>query len=138
MLYMGTLVFKGHGIAKVIRTGMNTQIGKIAGMIDNVDADQTPLQKRLAQIGKFIIAGCLLVSVIVVLAGILRGEDPFNMIITGLSVAVASVPEGLPAIVTIALALAVKRMVKRKALVRKLHAVETLGCANVICTDNTK
>lgn len=137
MLYMGTLVFKGHGIAKVIRTGMNTQIGKIAGMIDNVDADQTPLQKRLAQIGKFIIAGCLLVSVIVVLAGILRGEDPFNMIITGLSVAVASVPEGLPAIVTIALALAVKRMVKRKALVRKLHAVETLGCANVICTDKT-
>lgn len=137
ILYMGTLVFKGRGIARVIKTGMNTQIGKIAGMIDNVEAEQTPLQKRLAQIGKFIIAGCLLVSAIVILAGILRGEDPFNMIITGLSVAVASVPEGLPAIVTIALALAVKRMVKRKALVRKLHAVETLGCANVICTDKT-
>lgn len=137
ILYMGTLVFKGHGRARVIRTGMDTQIGKIAGMIDNVDAEQTPLQKRLAQIGKFIIAGCLLISAIVIFAGILRGEDPFNMIITGLSVAVASVPEGLPAIVTIALALAVKRMVKRKALVRKLHAVETLGCANVICTDKT-
>ncbi len=137
ILYMGTMVFKGHGRARVIRTGMNTQIGKIAGMIDNVDSEQTPLQKRLAQIGKFIIAGCLIVSAIVIFAGILRGEDPFNMIITGLSVAVASVPEGLPAIVTIALALAVKRMVKRKALVRKLHAVETLGCANVICTDKT-
>lgn len=137
ILYMGTLVFKGRGIARVVKTGMNTQIGKIAGMIDNADEEQTPLQKRLAQIGKFIIAGCLLVSAIVIVAGILRGEDPFNMIITGLSVAVASVPEGLPAIVTIALALAVKRMVKRKALVRKLHAVETLGCANVICTDKT-
>lgn len=137
VLYMGTLIFKGHGRARVIRTGMNTQIGKIAGMIDNVDSEQTPLQQRLAQIGKFIIVGCLIVSAIVIFAGILRGEDPFNMIITGLSVAVASVPEGLPAIVTIALALAVKRMVKRKALVRKLHAVETLGCANVICTDKT-
>ena len=137
LLYMGTSILKGYGRARVVKTGMKTQMGKIAGMLGNSENSQTPLQKKLDQMGKFIILGCLVVSIVVILAGILRGEDPFNMIITGLSVAVASVPEGLPAIVTIALALAVKRMVRRKALVRKLHAVETLGCANVICTDKT-
>ena len=137
LLYMGTSILKGYGRAKVVKTGMKTQMGKIAGMLGNVSHEQTPLQKKLDQMGRFIIVGCLIVSIVVILAGIFRGEDPFNMIITGLSVAVASVPEGLPAIVTIALALAVKRMVRRRALVRKLHAVETLGCANVICTDKT-
>ncbi len=137
IMYMGTSVVKGHGRGRIVATGMNTQMGKIAGMIDDIEDNTTPLQKRLDQMGKFIVTCCFIISVIVIITGILRGEDLLEMVITGLSLAVASIPEGLPAIVTIALALAVKRMVKRKALVRKLHAVETLGCANVVCTDKT-
>ena len=134
---MGTAVVRGECVAKVIATGMQTQMGKIANMIENIEKEPTPLQKKLGQMGKFLIILCLLVCFFVILIGVLRGEDVLEMIMIGLSLAVASVPEGLPAIVTIVLAFAVKRMVKRKALVRKLHAVETLGCANVICTDKT-
>lgn len=136
-LYMGTVVTTGKGKARVIATGMNTQMGKIAGMINEIEEEATPLQKRLEQLGKYIGIGCLIVCGIVSVTGILRGENPFDMLITGVSLAVAAVPEGLPAIVTIALALAVSRMVKKKALVRKLHTVETLGCATVICSDKT-
>ena len=136
-VYMGTIVTKGRGKAEAVATGMNTEMGKIAGMLHEIDEDETPLQKRLAQLGKYIAAGCLLICAIVSLAGILRGEELFDMLITGISLAVAAVPEGLPAIVTIALALAVSRILKRQALVKKLHSVETLGCANVICTDKT-
>jgi len=136
-VYMGTIVTKGRGKAQVTATGMNTEMGKIAGMLHEIDEGDTPLQKRLAQLGRYIAAGCLLICAIVSLAGIMRGEKLFDMLITGISLAVAAVPEGLPAIVTIALALAVSRILKRQALVKKLHSVETLGCANVICTDKT-
>lgn len=137
LVYMGTSLVKGHGKARVIATGMNTQMGRIADMLGNIEEQPTPLQKRLDELGKFIVVGCLVISALVMGIGIMRGEPFIQMLITGVSLAVAAVPEGLPAIVTIALALAVKRMVKRKALVRKLHAVETLGCASVICSDKT-
>lgn len=116
---------------------MNTQMGKIAGMISEIQEEPTPLQKRLDELGKIIAIGCLIICAIVAFAGFLRGEPVMNMLLTGVSLAVAAVPEGLPAIVTISLALAVGRMVKRKSLIRKLHAVETLGCADVICSDKT-
>lgn len=137
MVFMGTSVLKGMAKVRVVETGMATQMGKISSMINNVQKEPTPIQKRLSQMGKIIVFGCLSAAFFVVLIGILRGEQVFDMVVTGLSLAVASVPEGLPAIVTIALSFAVKHMVKRKALVRKLHAVETLGCANLICTDKT-
>lgn len=137
MVFMGTSVLKGMAKVRVVETGMATQMGKISAMISNVQKEQTPIQKRLSQMGAIIVFGCLSAAFFVVLIGILRGEQVFDMVVTGLSLAVASVPEGLPAIVTIALSFAVKHMVKRKALVRKLHAVETLGCANLICTDKT-
>lgn len=136
-VYMGTIVTKGRGKAEVTATGMRTEMGKIAGMLHEIEDEPTPLQKRLAQLGKYIAVGCLAICAIVSITGILRGEDLFSMLITGISLAVAAVPEGLPAIVTIALALAVNRILKRNALVRRLHSVETLGCANVICTDKT-
>lgn len=137
MAYMGTIVTKGRGKALVTATGMQTEMGKIAGMLHEIEDEQTPLQKRLAQLGKYIAVGCLGICAIVSVTGVLRGEALFDMLITGISLAVAAVPEGLPAIVTIALALAVNRILKRNALVRRLHSVETLGCANVICTDKT-
>ncbi len=137
IVYMGTAVVKGQCVAKIVATGLKTQMGKIADMLEKIKKEQTPLQKKLSQMGKIMVFGCLLVCFTVIFIGILRGEEVLEMVMVGLSLAVASVPEGLPAIVTIALAFAVKHMIKRKALVRKLHAVETLGCANVICTDKT-
>lgn len=137
MLYMGCVVTKGHCRGRVVATGMRTQMGQIADMLVHIEDEQTPLQKRLGELGKYIAIGCLVICAIVSLTGILRGEAPFDMLITGLSLSVAAVPEGLPAIVTIALALAVNRMIKRKSLIRRLHAVETLGCASVICSDKT-
>ena len=137
LVYMGTTVTKGHGKAQIISTGMSTQMGKIAHMLSEIKEDPTPLQNKLNELGKLIGIGCLAVSAIVAMAGLLRGEPLMQMIITGVSLAVAAVPEGLPAIVTISLALAVKRMIRRKALIRKLHAVETLGCTGVICSDKT-
>lgn len=136
-VYMGTMVTRGKGRAVTFATGMDTEMGKIAGILSDIGDEQTPLQKRLAELGKIIAFGCLAVCAIVTVAGILRGEPPVNMIITGVSLAVAAVPEGLPAIVTIALALGVRRMLKRNALIRRLPAVETLGCATVICSDKT-
>ncbi len=136
-VFMGASVTKGHGTAEVTATGMRTEMGKIAGMLRDIEEELTPLQKRLAQLGKYIAAGCLIICAIVSLAGVIRGERLFDMLITGISLAVAAVPEGLPAIVTISLALAVNRILKRQALIRRLHSVETLGCANVICTDKT-
>ncbi|HHV60879.1 MAG TPA: calcium-translocating P-type ATPase, SERCA-type [Clostridiaceae bacterium] len=136
-IYMGTVVTTGRGRAIVTKTGMNTEMGKIADMIQNIEETETPLQKRLDHLGKYIVYGCLTVCAIVSLTGVLRGEELYTMLMAGISLAVAAVPEGLPATVTIALALGVQRMVKRKALVRKLPAVETLGCATVICSDKT-
>lgn len=136
-VYMGTIVTLGRGKGIVTATGMNTEMGKIADMIQGVEDEQTPLQKRLEHLGKFIVYGCLVICAIVAATGVLRGEALFTMLLAGISLAVAAVPEGLPAIVTIALALGVQRMLKRNALVRKLPAVETLGCASVICSDKT-
>lgn len=136
-VFMGTVITKGRARIQITETGMNTKMGSIAGMLRTIEEESTPLQKRLDELGKYIAIGCLIICAIVSIAGILRGENAVTMLITGVSLAVAAVPEGLPAIVTIALALAVKRMVKRRALIRRLHAVETLGCASVICSDKT-
>lgn len=136
-VFMGTMLTGGRGLAEVYATGMRTEMGRIAGMIGDIKEEQTPLQKRLAELGRFIAVACLVVCAVVTLTGILRGEPVLNMLITGVSLAVAAVPEGLPAIVTIALALGMRRMLKRNALVRRLTAVETLGCAGVICSDKT-
>jgi len=136
-IYMGTIVVSGRGRALVHATGMQTEMGKIADMIQNIEDEQTPLQRKLEHLGKFIVYACLIICAVVTVTGILRGEELFTMLLSGISLAVAAIPEGLPAIVTIALALGVQRMLKRNALIRKLPAVETLGCANVICSDKT-
>lgn len=135
--FMGTIVLRGHGKAVVYRIGEETRMGEIAVMLDSIEQQQTPLQKKLDQLGKSIAIGCLVICALVSGVGILRGEPVMEMLITGISLAVAAIPEGLPAIVTIALALSVNRMVKKNAVIRRLHAVETLGCANVICSDKT-
>lgn len=121
----------------VIRTGMATEMGKIADLIQNTESQETPLQHRLEQLGKILIYVSLGLTIVVVLAGIMHGQPATAMFLAGVSLAVAAIPEGLPAIVTIALALGVQRMIKRKAIVRKLPSVETLGCASVICSDKT-
>lgn len=135
--YMGCVATGGTGKIVVTRTGMQTEMGKIAHMIQETESQDTPLQKKLEVLGSHIVTGCFIICAIVSLTGIIRGEDIFSMLLSGISLAVAAVPEGLPAVVTIALALGVQRMVKRNALVRKLPAVETLGCATVICSDKT-
>lgn len=137
IVYMGTSITGGRAKALVHATGMNTEMGGIADLIQNIEGDQTPLQRRLANLGKLIAAGCLIICAIVTVTGILRGEDAFSMLLSGISLAVAAVPEGLPALVTISLALGVQRMLRRKALIRRLPAVETLGCAGVVCSDKT-
>lgn len=137
IVYCGTSATKGTCRARVIATGKKTQMGRISEMLADIDKELTPLQKRLAELGKIVAVICLLVCVAVFGAGVLRGEDVFTMLMTGITVAIAAIPEGLPATVTIALALAVSRMLKQKALVNKLHSVETLGCASVICSDKT-
>ncbi len=136
-IYMGTVVTRGRGTAVVTATGMDTEMGRIAGMLDEIVEGPTPLQQKLDHMGRVIAAACLIICVIISVTGILRGESAFDMLLLGISLAVAAIPEGLPAIVTISLALAVGRILKRKALVRRLHTVETLGCADVICTDKT-
>lgn len=137
IVYSGTNITKGHATVKVIATGKSTQMGNISTMLCEIEQPLTPLQKRLAELGKVLALVCVGVCVIVFLAGIFRGEPIFDMLLTGITIAIAAIPEGLPATVTIALALAVSRMLKQKALVNKLHSVETLGCTSVICSDKT-
>lgn len=137
MAFMGTMVTRGSGKGIVVSTGMKTAMGKIAHLIQSAETVTTPLQRRLEQLGKILIVTALILTVIVVITGILQGNNPYNMFLTGVSLAVAAIPEGLPAIVTVALALGVQRMIKQRAIVRKLPAVETLGCASVICSDKT-
>ena len=137
LVYAGTSVTHGTAEARVIGTGKSTQMGQISQMISGIEDGETPLQKRLAELGKTVALICLAVCALVAGAGILRGEPVFDMLMTGITVAIAAIPEGLPATVTIALALAVRRMLRRNALVNRLHAVETLGCTSVICTDKT-
>lgn len=136
-LYMGCIITHGRGMAKVIAIGMNTEMGKIANMLQEIENKQTPLQEKLEKLGKMLVVGCIVVCGIVTITGILKGEDPYKMFLVGVSLAVAAIPEGLPAIVTVSLALGIQRMLKKNALVRKLPAVETLGCTNVICSDKT-
>ncbi|HBE76368.1 MAG TPA: ATPase, partial [Firmicutes bacterium] len=137
MVFAGTVVANGRGRAVVTATGMGTEIGKIANMISSVHNEETPLQKRLEQMGKWLVIICLGICSAVGTMGVLRGEPPRQMFLAAVSLAVAAIPEGLPAIVTIALAVGVQKMIRRKAIIRKLPAVETLGCATVICSDKT-
>ena len=136
-VFMGTSVAAGTGIAEVIATGMRTELGRIAGLLSAADTDVTPLQRRLAQVSRALLAICAGIVVVVAVAGLARGWPPIQVFMAAISLAVAAVPEGLPAIVTIALAIGVQRMAARNVLVRRLSAVETLGCATVICTDKT-
>jgi Ca2+-transporting ATPase len=137
LAYMGTVITYGRGLTAVTATGMETELGRIAAMIQTVDREPTPLQRRLEQLGRGLAVVTLgLVSVIFAL-GLLRGEDVTLLFLTAISMAVAAVPEGLPAVVTIALALGAQRMLKRRAIIRKLAAVETLGSVTVICSDKT-
>lgn len=136
-LYMGTTLLAGHAIMEVTDIGMSTEMGKIAGMLRDIDRETTPLQQKLNKLGKVVATICIAVCAMVTVLGIVTGKSAYTMFVSGVSLAVAAIPEGLPAIVTASLAMGVGRMAKRKALVRKLPAVETLGCATVICTDKT-
>jgi len=137
MVFSGTNVVRGRGKAVVCATGMATEVGHIADMIQATTEETTPLERRLEHLGKWLVWACLAICLIVVITGVARGESVFLMCMAGISLAVAAIPEGLPAIVTVALALGVQRMIKQHAIIRKLPAVETLGCTTVICSDKT-
>ena len=137
MLYAGTIVTYGRGKAVVVATGMETEFGKIAQMIQLVEEETTPLERRMAEIGKWLGIGSLAVVAVVSALGIFRGHELLEMFLWGVSLAVAAVPEALPAVVTGALAIGVQRMARRNAIVRRLPAVETLGCTTFICSDKT-
>jgi Ca2+-transporting ATPase len=137
MVYMGTVATYGRGMAVITDTGMNTELGNIADLIQGVVEEQTPLQKRLAHLGKVLAVVALVIIALVVVLGLLRGEPLEQLFLVGISMAVAAVPEGLPAVVSITLALGAQRMLKRNALIRRLPAVETLGSVTVICSDKT-
>ena len=137
MVFMGTMVSYGRGMAVVTECGMNTELGHIADMLQTIRREATPLQRRLDRMGRILAAAVLAIIGVIFILGMLRGEEPELMFLTAVSLAVAAVPEGLPAVVTIALAMGSQRMLKRKALIRKLTAVETLGSITVICSDKT-
>ncbi len=137
MGYLGTVVTYGRAVAVVVETGMNTELGHIATLIQTTGQELTPLQKRINQLSKGLAVAAIGLVAVVFLIGILQGEPFELMLLTGISMAVAAVPEGLPAVVTIALALGAQRMLKRRSLIRKLPAVETLGSVTVICSDKT-
>lgn len=135
--FMGTLATKGNGVGIVVKTGMQTEMGKIASLMMTTKKIITPLERRLAELGKILIVVALVMTALVVILGVMQGRPTYHMFLAGVSLAVAAIPEGLPAIVTVALSLGVQRMIKRKAIVRKLSSVETLGSASVICSDKT-
>ena len=137
MVFMGTSVTSGKGTCVIVTTGMHTELGKIAGLIQEAGKEETPLQRKLEVFGKKLVYLCLGIVTIVFLLELWRKDPLLEAFLISVSLAVAAIPEGLPAIVTIALALGVQRMVKRHVLIRKLPSVETLGCATVICSDKT-
>ena len=136
-VFLGTSIAAGTGRAVVTATGMATELGRIARLLETAEDEPTPLQRRLAQVSRMLLYATVAIVAVFAAAGLVRGAAAFDVFLSAVSLAVAAVPEGLPAIVTIALAIGVHRMVVRNALVRKLPAVETLGCATVICTDKT-
>ncbi len=137
MIFTGTAIAAGSGRAIAVETGMNTELGKIAGLLKSTKAESTPLQKSLDDVGKKLLFASFGVIALIGVIGIFQGREPIELLMSAISLAVAAIPEGLPAVVTVALTLAVKRMVTRNAIVRHLPAVETLGSADVICTDKT-
>lgn len=137
MLFKGTALTRGSGEAVVIATGMQTELGKISSLVAETEEEETPLEKRLNQLGNWLVWVCLIIAAFVVVTGIMAGRETLLMIETGIALAVASIPEGLPIVATIALARGVWRMAKRNALIKELSAVETLGATSIICTDKT-
>jgi len=137
MVFLGTSVTGGTGRALVVNTGMETELGHIATLLDTAESGETPLQRQLERAGRLLLMACFGIVTLIFGLGLLRGIAPFELFLSSVSLAVAAIPEGLPAVVTIALALGVQRMVQRHALVRRLASVETLGRAQVICTDKT-
>jgi Ca2+-transporting ATPase len=137
MAYTGTLVTYGRGVGVVVNTGMGTEIGQIATMLQTVEEDETPLQKRLDSFGRTLGWVTLVICGVVFIEGMITGTPPLEMFIIAVSLAIAAVPEGLPAVVTITLALGMQEMIARNALIRKLSSVETLGSATIICSDKT-
>ena len=137
MLFSSSLITYGRGKGVVVETGMNTEVGKIAGIISNTVKSETPLQTKLNKLGKTLGIAALVICIVIFVIGLLYGKQPLDMFMTAVSLAVAAIPEGLAAVSTIVLAIGVQRMVKRNAIVKKLPAVETLGSASVICSDKT-
>jgi len=135
--FMGSIVNYGRAKGLVVNTGMDTELGKIAGMIESYEDKKTPLQEKLEGLGRGLGIATLIICAIVFIMGVLRGQDLLEVFMTAVSLAVAAIPEGLPAVVTIVLALGMQRMVKRHVIIRKLLAVETLGTTTVICSDKT-
>ncbi len=137
MVFSSSLITYGRGKGIVVETGMNTEVGKIAGMINETIDTQTPLQQKLNKLGKTLGIAAILICIVIFVVGLLYGKDPIDMFMTAVSLAVAAIPEGLAAVSTIVLAIGVQRMVKKHAIVKKLPAVETLGSTTVICSDKT-
>lgn len=137
MAFMSTLATYGRGVGVVVGTGINTEIGKIAKMIEQEENDETPLQKKLSELGKILGFLAVGICILIFIISFFQGRDLLEMFLTSISLAVAAIPEGLPAIVAIVLALGVQRMVKKNAIIRKLPAVETLGSVSIICSDKT-
>ncbi len=137
MAFMASIVVNGHGKAIVTETGMDTKVGKIANMMIENEAPETPIQKKLGQVGKILGIVCLAICLIIFMIGLIKNIDPIEMFMTSVGLAVAAIPEGLPAIVTIMLSIGVTKMAKKNSIIRKLPAVETLGSSSVICSDKT-